>query len=151
MWDEIISPFPTFNGATVEVWEWIYNFIPHFFMDVISYPYLGLRTVYQSSSWLSLRVVVRPIGPRNWRWINAKIDGSVMLGGHANMASGQPLNEHVYSGKYIMSHVHKPWTPVKRLLWNTSKGSFSDMYTVEFCRGTFCMVSVIISVTSNGH
>ena len=29
MWDEIIYPFPNFNGATVEVWEWISNFIPH--------------------------------------------------------------------------------------------------------------------------
>ena len=27
-------PFPNFNGATVEVWEWISNFIPHF----ITYP-----------------------------------------------------------------------------------------------------------------
>ena len=30
MWDEIIYPFPNFNGATVEVWKWISNFIPHF-------------------------------------------------------------------------------------------------------------------------
>ena len=22
--------FPNFNGATVEVWEWISNFMPHF-------------------------------------------------------------------------------------------------------------------------
>ena len=27
--DESIYPFPNFNGATVEVWEWISNFIPH--------------------------------------------------------------------------------------------------------------------------
>ena len=30
MWNEITSPFPIFNGATVEVWEWRSNFIPHF-------------------------------------------------------------------------------------------------------------------------
>ena len=30
MWEEITYPFPDFNGATVEVWEWINNFIPHF-------------------------------------------------------------------------------------------------------------------------
>ena len=30
VWDEIIYLFPNFNGATVEVWEWISNFIPHF-------------------------------------------------------------------------------------------------------------------------
>ena len=28
--DEITYPFPTFNGATVEVWEWISKFISHF-------------------------------------------------------------------------------------------------------------------------
>ena len=27
-----------FNGWTVEVWEWISNFTPHFIMDVIGYP-----------------------------------------------------------------------------------------------------------------
>ena len=40
--DEIIYPFPYFNGATVEVWGWISNFIPDFVMDVIAYPYWDL-------------------------------------------------------------------------------------------------------------
>ena len=35
--DEITYPFPNFNGCTVEVWEWISNFITHFMMDVITY------------------------------------------------------------------------------------------------------------------
>ena len=38
MWDEITDPFPNFNGATVEVWECISNFIPRFIMDEITYP-----------------------------------------------------------------------------------------------------------------
>ena len=29
VWDEITYPFPNFNSCTVEVWEWISNFIPH--------------------------------------------------------------------------------------------------------------------------
>ena len=29
----------TFNGASVEVWERISNFIPHFIKDVITYPH----------------------------------------------------------------------------------------------------------------
>ena len=29
-WDEITYPFPNFNGATVEICEWISYFIPHF-------------------------------------------------------------------------------------------------------------------------
>ena len=28
--DEITYSFPNFNGATVEVWEWVSNFIPHY-------------------------------------------------------------------------------------------------------------------------
>ena len=38
VWDEITYRFPNFNGATVEVWERISNFIPHFTMGVIIYP-----------------------------------------------------------------------------------------------------------------
>ena len=38
MWDEINYPFLNFNGATVEVWEWISNFIPHITGHVITYP-----------------------------------------------------------------------------------------------------------------
>ena len=36
---EITYLFPNFNGATVEVWEWISNFISHFIGHVIVYPY----------------------------------------------------------------------------------------------------------------
>ena len=38
VWDEITYSLPNFNGATVEVWEWISNFVPHIIMDVITYP-----------------------------------------------------------------------------------------------------------------
>ena len=44
VWDVITNPFPDFNGVTaevweytVEVWEWISNFIPHFIGYVITY------------------------------------------------------------------------------------------------------------------
>ena len=37
VWDAIIYPFLNFNGCTVEVWEWISIFIPHFIMIVIAY------------------------------------------------------------------------------------------------------------------
>ena len=39
MWDEIPLPFPNFNGSAVEVWEWLRNFIPHFIMGVITFPF----------------------------------------------------------------------------------------------------------------
>ena len=35
--DEITYPFTNFNGCTVEVWEWINYFIPHFIMDAVTY------------------------------------------------------------------------------------------------------------------
>ena len=38
VWDEITYPLPNFNGCTVEAWEWISNFFPHFIMNVIIYP-----------------------------------------------------------------------------------------------------------------
>ena len=44
-WDEITYLFPNFNDSTVEVWEWISNFIPHYIMDVIAYPWWDLKHV----------------------------------------------------------------------------------------------------------
>ena len=38
VWGEITNPFLHFDGSTVEVWEWISNFIPHFTGHVITYP-----------------------------------------------------------------------------------------------------------------
>ena len=38
MWDEVIYPFPNFIGCTVEVWEWLSNFISHLSGQVITYP-----------------------------------------------------------------------------------------------------------------
>ena len=37
VWDEITYPFLNFNGATLEVKEWINNFISHFTRQVITY------------------------------------------------------------------------------------------------------------------
>ena len=38
MWVDITYPFPNFNGCTIEVWEWINNFISHITGHVITYP-----------------------------------------------------------------------------------------------------------------
>ena len=38
VWGEINYPFQNFNDCTVEAWEWVNNFIPHFIIDVITYP-----------------------------------------------------------------------------------------------------------------
>ena len=48
VWGEIIYPFPNFNSATVDVWEWISNFLPPFFsltcnyLFMSSYPHAGI-------------------------------------------------------------------------------------------------------------
>ena len=39
VWDEITYLYPNLNGSTVEVWEWRSNFISHFIMEIITYPY----------------------------------------------------------------------------------------------------------------
>ena len=39
--DEITYPFPNFNGATVEVWGWMSNFISHCTEHGITYPCLS--------------------------------------------------------------------------------------------------------------
>ena len=47
VWDEISNPFPNFNIAlkvrTIEVREWISNFIPHFYNGCYYLSMLGLR------------------------------------------------------------------------------------------------------------
>ena len=35
---KVTYQFPNFNGATVEVWEWISKFKPHTIMGVVTYP-----------------------------------------------------------------------------------------------------------------
>ena len=40
MWYEITYPFPNYNSATVEVWEWMNNFTPYFIVDVQWNPYI---------------------------------------------------------------------------------------------------------------
>ena len=37
VWDEITYPFSNLNGCTVESWEWIRTFIPHFTVHVITW------------------------------------------------------------------------------------------------------------------
>ena len=42
---EITYPFPNFNSCTIEVWEWISNFIPHlitvFYLKFFEHPSFG--------------------------------------------------------------------------------------------------------------
>ena len=39
---EIINPFPSFNGATIEVWEWKSNFESNLSRHLIIFPFWDL-------------------------------------------------------------------------------------------------------------
>ena len=45
---KLLISLPNFNGATVEVLEGISNFIPHYRVDVITYPYtrIKIKTIF---------------------------------------------------------------------------------------------------------
>ena len=45
VWDEITYPFPNWNGAAAEVWEFISNSISHFIMGAITYPVIMLGLI----------------------------------------------------------------------------------------------------------
>ena len=53
-WNEVIHLFPHVNSCTVEVWEWISNFIPDFIMHVI---HARLKLIHVSKK-----------GPMRWIW-----------------------------------------------------------------------------------
>ena len=46
MWDESAHPFPNFNGCTVDVWEWINNFTPHF---INGFNHLSMLEIYPAA------------------------------------------------------------------------------------------------------
>ena len=56
-WYEIAYLFPNFNGVTVEVWEWIHNFIPHFTGHVITYPCWDNRGPGDTNTTVTARIM----------------------------------------------------------------------------------------------
>ena len=50
LWDEITYPFLNFNDCTVEVYEWISNFVPHFIYVCNYLTMLGLKLNHVSKS-----------------------------------------------------------------------------------------------------
>ena len=71
VWGEITYPFLNCNNVAFKVWEWISNCIPHFVMDVITYPwqYNGPRTPHALWLWndfWELSVWHQPSQTRSW-------------------------------------------------------------------------------------
>ena len=48
VWDKITYPFLNYNGYTIEVSDWISNFIPHFVMDGNYFSMMGLELNHAS-------------------------------------------------------------------------------------------------------
>ena len=51
LWNKITCPFPNLNGAAVEVWDWISNFIQHLTLRVIDYSCWNKIYVSKRGSW----------------------------------------------------------------------------------------------------
>ena len=51
MWDEITYPFPNFNGAIIEVWEWVINSIPLYcacdYLSMLGLKLINVRNLQQ--------------------------------------------------------------------------------------------------------
>ena len=62
---------PNFNGATV--WEWISNYIPHFIIDVITYP---LDTIYsiRTTNWIYTARCIAHFGLYCWCYMNVNVN-----------------------------------------------------------------------------
>ena len=69
MWDEIIYPFPNFSDSTIEVWEWISNFI-QFYVWYTDIWYKPIMEVYYLSIHTRKRGLRSSIIHRS-RWISA--------------------------------------------------------------------------------
>ena len=79
MWVEITLPFLNFNSATVEVKEWISNFMPHYIMDVIT--------------WMLVKGAPgrHALLTQTWKWIIATICYGWVKLVHSQILPGQPL------------------------------------------------------------
>ena len=75
LWDELTYQFSNFNGATVEIWEChisTCNFVPHFIMDIITYPCWSC----------SYSMLINETKIINIMW-------TVLLSGHITVATGK--------------------------------------------------------------
>ena len=67
IWDVITYPFPNFNGATVEVWDWIRNFIPHFTAIIHLSDWEAIYQKPQFNWWCkSLIIDIEPVASARW-------------------------------------------------------------------------------------
>ena len=116
VWDEIIYPFPNFNGCTVEVWEWINNFIPNFIMDVTTYPCWDVSQMGPRSS-----VASRMTAACNWQGIRNQFQYKNCiyryrdlhnLWGHLIFKTSMPTPKSSYSNRQLKPSMMKCKTAI---------------------------------------
>ena len=103
VWDELSYPFPNFDGATVEIWDWINNFIPR-------YSILGSRLNH-----------VNKRGP----WCAYLLSGAEYIYTQCRF-SHIDLTKHIWMPFWIdidlnMSGCCSSWRCKPRLNWNSAK------------------------------
>ena len=138
VWDEITYPFPNFNGCTIEVWEWISNFISNFLMVItrtslhLKLPaiWLLVQQLIQTNNKENIKTLLcRPFVGGNspvtvvckipWKYLYYHIDGLVqeICNSIANALTDQHENimtTPLKSYRLILSHTGPAvydWTP----------------------------------------
>ena len=112
MSDVIIHPFPNFNDCTVEVWEWMNNFITHFNgRNYLSMPFKLSHVIKRDSRRLSLRAVNHRnlINHKNWSKFRYFMSRKVHTMGRVNKLYLSLYTNHAISfGEITCTHVNMP-------------------------------------------
>ena len=122
VWNKGIYPFPNFKGTSIEVWEGIINFIPHFTLCVTT----ELHYVRKSSAWCNRLRLIYPanmVPTRSSLW---PIPLTTWLVNVTLNKLDMPHDNHVmdWHGVVCQTHIF-PWSQ-ENIVWiaeNNSMGS----------------------------
>ena len=118
--DEITYPFPSFNGTTVEVWEWLSSFIPHFTVRVIFLCILELKLIY-----VDLR------GP----WVSCLDEGGITL---------KAVKKHLFCWIVAFISIFFRCSPA---FFSYSKIRYINASNANECKPNECKTTGLLSVT----
>ena len=119
LWDETTYPCLNFNGCTVEVQELISNFIPHFMIDVITYPCWDLiqTMLIKGATW--------------WK----KVEMTVI-----QMSKFVPRGSLDCTGQWWWSHVTQPHQ-------EQHSSTSAETSTVYWCSASICVLIYHFSIS----
>ena len=93
VWDVITYPFPNFNGCTVEVWDWISNFVRK------------MRKVLSCDNDICISLNIRTHAFSLCRLYLSHSGHVVMIGPNATSVCGMDLKTGKYLSMYHISHL----------------------------------------------